>query len=57
MCHSDGQYTKAEEYLQKELTIKEEIGDKGGVGASYLLCCVRYREHQTNFFNMFLTYF
>ena len=36
MFQSVGQYTKAEEYYQKALTMTKEIGDKSGVGASYL---------------------
>ena len=35
MFQSVGQYTKAEEYLQKALTIKEEIGDKSGEATCY----------------------
>ena len=45
---SVGQYTKAEEHLQKALTIYEEIGDKGGVGASYLNLGELCRELQLN---------
>ena len=32
---SVGQYTKAEEYLQKALVIKKEIGDKEGEASAY----------------------
>ena len=32
---SVGQYTKAEEYLQKALVIRKEIGDKKGEAADY----------------------
>ena len=35
MFQSVGEYTKAEEYLQKALTIKEEIGDKSGEATSH----------------------
>ena len=45
---SVGQYAKAEEYVQKALTIYEEIGDKSGVGASYLNLGKLCREFQLN---------
>ena len=35
MFLSVGQYTKAEEYLQKALLIRKEIGDKEGEASSY----------------------
>ena len=35
MFHSVGEYAKAEEYLQKALTIKTEIGDKHGEASCY----------------------
>ena len=35
MFYSVGQYTKAEEYLQKALVIRKEIGDKGGEASAY----------------------
>ena len=35
MFHSVGEYAKAEEYLQKALTIKTEIGDKDGEATCY----------------------
>ena len=35
MFKSVGQYTKAEEYLQKALVIKQEIGDKEGEASAY----------------------
>ena len=45
---SVGQYSKAEEYLQKALTIKEDIGDKSGVGSSYLNLGKLCRDCQLN---------
>ena len=30
-----GQYTKAEEYLQKALVIRKEVGDKQGQASDY----------------------
>ena len=35
MFQSVGQYTKAEEYLQKALVIRKEIGDKKGEASDY----------------------
>ena len=35
MFKSVGQYTKAEEYLQKALVISKEIGDKHGEASNY----------------------
>ena len=45
---SVGQYTKAEEYVQRALTIYEEIGDKRSVEASYLNPGKLCREFQLN---------
>ena len=36
MFQSVGEYAKAEEYLQKALTIKTEIGDKDGEASCYI---------------------
>ena len=36
MFHSVGEYAKAEEYLQKALTITTEIGDKHAEASSYI---------------------
>ena len=36
MFHSVGEYAKAEEYLQKALTIKTAIGDKDGEASCYI---------------------
>ena len=35
MLDSVGQYTKAEEYLQKALTIRREIGGRKGEASDY----------------------
>ena len=45
---SVGQYTKAKEYLQRALTIYEEIGDKRSVGVSYLNLGQLCREFHLN---------
>ena len=43
-----GQYTNAEEYLEKAVMIGKDIGDKAGVGASYLILGKLCREFQPN---------
>ena len=48
MFFSVGQYTKAEEYLQKALVIMKEIGDKAGVGTLYLKLGELCRKLQLN---------